>query len=90
MINIYYAPTENIYIFVTPEWFSSDFDSLEQLIDVNLDDPSKILLADIENIPDMNIHKTDLYSDLVLLCTVNSLKKLNLTIRSFSYDPTMC
>lgn len=76
MINIYYVPTENIYIFVTPDWFSSDFDSLEQLIDVNLDDPFKIPLAVIEIIPDMNIHKTNLYSDLVLLCTVNSFEEI--------------
>lgn len=78
MINIYYVPTENIYIFVTPEWFSSDFDSLEQLIDVNLDDPDKIYLTYIYdyNCNNINVHNLEMYSDLVLLCTVNSFEEI--------------
>lgn len=41
MINIFYFPAD-IYVFTTNDWFSSNFDSLEQLIDVGLDDSDKV------------------------------------------------
>ena len=44
MFSVYKATTagHTVYFYVTPEWFSSDFDSIEQLVDVGLDDQDKI------------------------------------------------
>ena len=44
--SIYTATTAGmqVYFFLTDEYMSGDFDSIEQLIDVGLDDPDKIVI----------------------------------------------
>ena len=61
---------EPIYLFTYEHWWSSDFDSLEQLIDVGLDDPDKEPLDghSLEDDIILNLDET-----LVHLCSVESL-----------------
>lgn len=79
MINIYDFPTSphHLFIFTTEEWFSSNFDSLGQLLDVGLDDYDKMPLtsgeyrhADLT----IDIHLNDEFADARLLCTVPSFE----------------
>jgi hypothetical protein len=57
------------YLYTTKDWFSSDFDSLEQLMDVGLDDPDKVdnIKADEYLIS---------YPDIIHLCDVDKLEDL--------------
>ena len=73
MINIYQVNNAFgiDYFFTTPFWFSSNFDSLQQLIEVGLDDPDKGEIDD-----SMNIHLDPLYDDCTLLCTIEEFEDL--------------
>ena len=48
---IYTATTGGmrVYFFLTDKYMSDDFDSIEQLIDVGLDDPGKIVIQTAYN-----------------------------------------
>lgn len=73
MINIYRydSPYGIVYFFTTPFWFSSNFDSLQQLIEVGLDDPDREQING-----SMNIHLDPLYDDCTLLCTIEEFEDL--------------
>lgn len=78
MIRIYQvAPTNSIkwprYFFIdliTRTW-SSDFDDIQQLVDVAYDDPE---LRSLE--PDDDADSIDEFDDVTFLCEVESLSKL--------------
>ena len=63
---------DSIYMFTYEHWWSSDFHSLEQLIDVGLHDPAKSFfeedLTSLEDIISLNPDET-----LIHLCSVESL-----------------
>lgn len=75
MINIYqfdnpYSGRE--YLYTTDYWFSSNFDSLQQLAEVGYDDPDKEKLEASSR----NIHLDPFYSDLQLIAVIEDFDKL--------------
>jgi len=71
MINIFKRKEE--YVFTTDKWFSSNFDSLTQLIDVGLDDTDKRELYSDE---EERLDRMGLYKDLIYLCSVNTFEEI--------------
>lgn len=62
-------PPETVYIFTTSEWFSFDFDSLQQLCEVGLDDPDKVA----NDLPD---RLDNVYSDCKFLFETDNLETI--------------
>lgn len=71
------------FILTTNRWFSSDFDSLEQLIDVGLDDPGKIplLKAIHQNNPRIDQHPD--FKDCKFLFQTDNLETIPLDFPEF-------
>lgn len=61
------------YLFTTNEWFSGSFDSLQQLCEVGVDDPSKVIM---ENSP--RIDHNYLYQDCKFLFQTTNLETAHL------------
>lgn len=83
MIYLFYFPADLAdlcYIYTTEEWFSSNFDSLEQLADVGFDNTDKVGLNDPDYVlsanllPRIDTHES--YSDAIFLGTVNTFEEL--------------
>ena len=74
MIYICYSNQNNSYFFLTDTYFSSDFDFLEQLIDVNIDDPEK--RAFYPNETPESIINNPAMSDVTVLCKVNTFDEI--------------
>lgn len=80
MIYLFYFPSDGAYVYTTEEWFSSNFDSLEQLADVGFDDPGKVPLNDPDMMPNpptpCRLDTSIFYRDAIFLGTVNSFEEL--------------
>ena len=81
MINLFYMRDDDVYVFTTNVWFSSDFDSIEQLADVGMDDPGKLLLDDPNYLPQTNNPRIDLtndFQDAVYLGTYETFDEITI------------
>ena len=74
MINIYQFNDifGKAYVYVTDYWFSSNFDSLQQLVEIGYDDPHK---AELQG-ESRNIHLYEEYRDLQLLADIEDFDEL--------------
>jgi hypothetical protein len=64
------------YFFVSPDYVSSNFDFLEQLSDVGLDDPNKVPITLYYINQAHALQDFVKYADVTLLATVDSLDDL--------------
>lgn len=79
MIYLFYFASDDCYVYTTAEWFSSNFNSLEQLADVGFDDPDKIGLNDPEYLPNdatVRIDHHPHFKDAIYLGCVSSFEEL--------------
>lgn len=75
-VNIWVNHIDRAYIFTTSEWFSSNFDSLEQLCEVGLDDPDKV-------VNDLNCRLDEKYSDCTFLFETDDLETVKQNFPEF-------
>ena len=74
MINLFMIPSKyNEYIFTTDTYFSDNFDTLQQLIEVNYESSEGRYLKKDE-LP--RIDKHPFYSDIIYLGSVNSFEEI--------------
>lgn len=64
------------FFFISPDYVSSNFDFLEQMSDVGLDDPGKILITKHYQTQSDALQDLLSYPDVTLLATVDSLDNL--------------
>lgn len=70
------TPTKHVYVYISTDYVSSDFDSLEQMSDVNFDDPSKSDIQHFGNTQSRALASFLEFDDITLLATVDSLDNL--------------
>jgi len=81
MIYLFYFPHEDSYVYTTEEWFSSNFDSIEQLADVGLDDYDKVRLNDpahYEYPLTPRLDHSEFYTDAIYLGTYTTFEELTI------------
>lgn len=67
---------KHTYFFISPDYVSSDFDFLEQLIDVGFDDPEKVPICIYGDNQASALDVLLACSDLSFLATVDSFDNL--------------